>query len=113
MQQYNDLFRGGDANLTISNATLHSYANYTSLSMTLLNNGNSNVTVMAVLIYGNGTPSEMSNAIIVNGTAIVNESDIRNEQRGAERLLRTAKCPWDLVWMLRPGCSSTTARISR
>ena len=86
VQQYNDLFRGGDGNLMVSNATLHSYDNYTSLSMTLLNNGGSNVTVLAVLVRGNGTPSEMSNATIVNGTAIVNESDIRNEQRGAQNM---------------------------
>ena len=80
VQQYKDLFRGGNASLAIESATLHSSGNYTTFNLDLLNNGTGNITVMAVMIYGNETPSEMPEAVIVNGTAIVNASDIRNEQ---------------------------------
>jgi DNA-binding transcriptional ArsR family regulator len=84
VQQYNKMFKDENVNLTIADAMLHSYDNYTSLNMDLLNNGKNNVLVMAVMLYGNETPSEMPNAVIINGTAIVNASDIRSEQPGQQ-----------------------------
>ena len=80
VQQYKDLFKSGNANLTIENATLHSHGNYTSLSVNLLNSGKSNATIMAVMLYGDEIPNEIPNTTVINGTAIVNASDMRDWQ---------------------------------
>ena len=65
-QKYADLFRGNDKNLTITNASLASEGNDTSLSITLKNDGNSSVTVMGVVLMGDVMPYFAPNSQAIN-----------------------------------------------
>jgi Bacterial regulatory protein, arsR family len=64
-QKYVNLFTGN--NMTITNTSLVSDGNDTSLDITLKNDGNSNVTVMGVTLMGDVMPYFASNAQPVNG----------------------------------------------
>ena len=61
-QKYADLFKGNDANLTITDANLTSGENYSTLKVILTNYGNSSVTVMGAMLMGDVNPYFAPNA---------------------------------------------------
>jgi DNA-binding transcriptional ArsR family regulator len=69
-----DVLAKADSNLSITNATLYSADNTTSLSVVIKNSGTDNVTVMGVVLYGDLTPYPVAIPMAVNGTASVNMS---------------------------------------